>query len=65
MPGGGGRFDGPLLNAAMVGSDPLAPREQEDLSGLLKADLVERGEAAGIDTSGMTKAEIIEALEGS
>lgn len=66
MPGGGGRIDSPLLNAAVVGSNPLEPRasEDEDLSSLLKADLVERGEAAGIDTTGMTKAEIIEALEG-
>lgn len=68
MPGGGGRIDGPLINSAVVGSDPLAPRadaEPENLSGLLKADLAERAEAAGIDPAGMTKAELVEALEGS
>lgn len=39
--------------------------EEEDLSKLYKAELVERAEAAGIDTAGMSKAEIVEALEGA
>ncbi len=37
--------------------------ESEDLSKLLKADLVERAEAADIDPEGLTKADLIEALE--
>lgn len=68
MPGNGGRIDSPLINATVVGSNPLEPRppvEEENLSGLLKADLVERAEAAGIDPAGMTKAEIVGALEGA
>lgn len=38
---------------------------EEDLHGLLKADLVERAEAAGIDASGKTKAELVDALEAN
>jgi hypothetical protein len=37
--------------------------EGEDLSKLLKADLVDRATAAGIDTEGLSKAELVEALE--
>lgn len=40
-----------------------AADEVEDLSKLHKADLVERAELAGFDPAGMTKAEIIDALE--
>lgn len=40
-----------------------APAEPEDLSALLKADLVERAKAAGIATDGLTKDELIDALE--
>jgi hypothetical protein len=36
---------------------------EEDLSKLYKSELVDRAEAAGIDTAGMSKAEIVEALE--
>jgi len=38
---------------------------EEDLSKLYKSELVDRAEAAGIDTTGMSKAEIVEALEES
>lgn len=34
-----------------------------DLSTLLKADLVQLATEAGIDATGMTKAEIVEALQ--
>ena len=37
--------------------------DDEDLSKLLKADLVERASGLGIDTEGLSKAEIIEALQ--
>lgn len=40
-------------------------RPAPDLSSLLKADLVELAEKAGIDTTGATKAEIIDALQGA
>jgi hypothetical protein len=40
-----------------------APGGEEDLASLYKADLVDRAEAAGIDTSGMKKADIVAALE--
>lgn len=43
---------------------PVDEEEDEELSKLLKADLVERAEAEGIDTDGLTKAELVEALEG-
>jgi hypothetical protein len=39
--------------------------DAEDLSKLYKSELVERAEAAGIDTTGMSKAEVIDALEAS
>lgn len=48
--------------------EPEAPADEpeaddgDDLSKLLKADLVERAEAAGIDTDGLTKAELLDAL---
>ena len=38
--------------------------DDADLSSLLKADLVARAEAAGIDTEGKTKAELVAELEG-
>ena len=39
--------------------------DEEDLSKLYKAELVERAEAAGIDTEGMSKADLVAALEES
>lgn len=39
--------------------------EVTDLGSLLKPELVELATAAGIDTTGMTKAEIVEALQPS
>jgi hypothetical protein len=36
---------------------------EEDLSKLYKSELVDRAEAAGIETDGLSKAELIEALE--
>ncbi len=36
--------------------------EPEDLSKLSKADLVELAEAAGVDSAGLTKANLVEAL---
>lgn len=55
---------------AVVGSIDRAALEAEqadsdDLSKLLKADLVELAEAAGVDTDGLTKAELVEAIEAS
>jgi hypothetical protein len=54
-------------NTAAVEGSPTVDDEadDEDLSSLLKAELVERAEAAGIDTEGKTKAELVAALEGS
>lgn len=40
-----------------------ADAQGEDLSKLLKADLVDRAAAAGIDPEGKTKAELVEALQ--
>ena len=37
--------------------------EAEDLSSLYKSELVDRAQAAGIDTAGLSKAELVEALE--
>ena len=37
--------------------------ENADLSSLLKADLVQLADSAGIDSTGLTKAEIIDALQ--
>jgi hypothetical protein len=56
----------PAALAAVEASRASAPEgdaADEDLSKLHKADLVERAEAAGFDPAGMTKAEIIDALE--
>ena len=39
--------------------------DEEDLSKLLKSDLVERAVAAGIDTDGLNKAELVDALAKS
>jgi hypothetical protein len=39
--------------------------DDEDLSSLPKAELVDRAERAGIDTGGKTKAELVAELEGS
>lgn len=60
-------------DGAVVGSINVAALEQaeadaeaeggEDLHSLLKPELVERAEGVGIDTSGLTKAELVEALE--
>jgi hypothetical protein len=36
---------------------------EEDLSKLYKSELVDRAAAAGIETDGLSKAELIEALE--
>lgn len=48
-------------------TEPETPEDEgddeEDLSRLLKSELVERAEAAGLDVEGFSKAEIIEALE--
>lgn len=52
------------VRAAQDAPDEADGDDVEDLSKLHKADLVERAEAAGVDPAGMTKAEIIEALEG-
>jgi hypothetical protein len=54
-------------NSAAVDASPPVDDEadDEDLSSLLKAELVERAEAAGIDTEGKTKAELVAELEGS
>lgn len=38
--------------------------EAEDLSKLYKSELVDRAEAAGLDVDGLSKAEIVELLEG-
>jgi len=54
-------------NTAAVDASPTDDDDtaDEDLSSLHKADLVERAEAAGIDTAGKTKAELVAELEGS
>jgi hypothetical protein len=59
-----------LVNRPAPDSHPEAAPEPEadngdDLSKLLKAELVERAEAAGVDAEGLTKAELLEALEGA
>lgn len=64
MPGRGGRIDSPNINQTVVATRP-EPVPDEDLSGMLKADLVERAEAAGIDPAGLTKAELVDALQGA
>lgn len=54
-------------NTAAAAASPSVDddSDDEDLSSLHKADLVERAEAAGIDTAGKTKAELVAELEGS
>jgi hypothetical protein len=42
---------------------PEKPEPEADLSALKKAELVEKAEAAGIDTTGATKADIVAALQ--
>lgn len=54
---------GQQLGSIRVDASPAA--EDEDLSKLLKADLVERAEQAGIETEGLTKADLVEALQAS
>jgi hypothetical protein len=44
-------------------AEAAAEPEAEDLSSLKKAELVEKAQAAGIDTTGATKADIVAALE--
>lgn len=65
MPGGGGRIDSPNINQTVVATRPPVEPADDDLSSLLKADLVERAEAAGIDTTGLTKADLVAALEST
>jgi hypothetical protein len=45
------------------GSDQ--PQQPEDLNQLSKAELVDRANAQGVDTTGKTKSELVEALGGS
>lgn len=43
--------------------DDDASDDDENLAKLRKAELVERAEAAGVETDGLTKAELLAALE--
>jgi hypothetical protein len=67
--------DRKAVNAGLKAStpEPVAPEPvadepeseveaDDDLSKLLKAELVELAEAEGIDTDGLTKAELLDAL---
>jgi len=45
-------------------ADQSAEAEVEDLSSLKKAELVEKAQAAGIDTEGKVKADLVEDLKG-
>ena len=54
------------INAHVVRSRvEEVPATDGDLSTLLKADLVQLATEAGIDATGMTKAEIVDALQGA
>jgi hypothetical protein len=55
--------DGTPVGSVDVNELPGAEAD-EDLSKLSKAELVERAEAAGIDTQGLLKADLVDALEG-
>lgn len=57
--------EGAIVGSIDVAALEAEQEEQEDLSKLLKADLVERAEAAGVDASGMNKADLVAALESS
>jgi hypothetical protein len=62
--------DRKAVNAGLKASapEPVADEPEseveadDDLSKLLKAELVELAEAEGIDTDGLTKAELLDAL---
>lgn len=52
------------VEAPKVEPEPVED-EAKDLSGMLKAELVELAEAKGIKVSGLTKAELVEAIKAS